>query len=258
MHRPGTLFHVLFHVIERLYGISLSHGFWDMNRQHFPNWTGQGEFDYYRYHFEHTVKDADYRIFEFANSWPIAQSREKLADMQHRAQSLSDADLKEAETLFELALPLYLSDRERTKSLLYDVINLNPFHAGALQRLCALEHQAGNKEEAFELIKQAYLVNPYDSSVCYWMGVEHYHRQMLREAVHYLTEAIEYDAGYTYAWQYRGFVNYRLKNYEAALADFETCVESAGQLYPWLTNYFTDQADRGDRNAIDIVKELGL
>lgn len=57
---PGTLLHEFFHTVEDIYHISPRHGFADSVRTKFPGWKGQGQYDYYRWHFETTVAQAGF------------------------------------------------------------------------------------------------------------------------------------------------------------------------------------------------------
>ena len=57
---PGTLLHEFFHTVEDIYRISPRHGFAGSVRTNFPVWKGTGQYDYYRWHFDQTVKRAGY------------------------------------------------------------------------------------------------------------------------------------------------------------------------------------------------------
>ncbi len=64
--RSTLLLHEFFHTCEPLANIHVSHGFLDVNRIYFPEWTGKGKSDYYTWHFKTTFsklgwKNVSYR-----------------------------------------------------------------------------------------------------------------------------------------------------------------------------------------------------
>lgn len=258
LDRPGTLFHEIFHTIEQRYSIAPSHGFWDDNRHHFPGWTGFGEFDYYAYHFDTTLKQAGYNKFEYTASRENTISLDKFSHFQEETISIPISALQEADRLFDEAQPFFHADTAKAKPLLYEAIQLNPYHAGALHRLCVLEHFDGNRELAFDLINRAYKLMPDDTYICYWMGIQYHHKQMPEESIEYFSESLAHDPGYASSWQYRGFINYRLGRYKAALEDFKTCLELTDQFKSWMTDYLTERAGLGEAVAAEMLKELGL
>ncbi|MFC2091129.1 T9SS type A sorting domain-containing protein, partial [Bacteroidota bacterium] len=56
-HGFPTLLHEFFHSIEWVSGCSngVTHGYRDDLRHNFPDWTGETEYDYFRWHFENTI-----------------------------------------------------------------------------------------------------------------------------------------------------------------------------------------------------------
>lgn len=53
---PSLAMHEFFHVIERIVGITPLHGMEPGLRRNFPGWKGEGELDYYRWHFMTSVR----------------------------------------------------------------------------------------------------------------------------------------------------------------------------------------------------------
>ncbi|MCB1172417.1 MAG: hypothetical protein KDK39_02575 [Leptospiraceae bacterium] len=258
INKPGTLFHEFFHTIEQRYGIQPGHGFWPHLRKNFPEWKGEGEFDYYRYHFGKIAKTAGFEKFEFHESWPSNATKTQFSEMHQKMRRIPMTDLQKAESLFIKAQESYVHGNKDAKKLLYRVIKLNPYHYRALYYLTILENTDKNSDLAFELIRRAYKINPYDSLICYWMGVKHFHIRELDESIKYLSESLANDPVYDSAWQYRGFVHYQKGEYNQALADFKSCLEKSDRFRNWITEFLEGRQKSGDLEAGEMLEKLSL
>ena len=67
---PSILVHEFFHNIESICGIKVQHGYLAANRNAFPSWKGEGEIDYYRWHFDHTLATKGGEHINFRKTWP--------------------------------------------------------------------------------------------------------------------------------------------------------------------------------------------
>jgi hypothetical protein len=52
---PDLLVHEFFHVVENMASINPRHGYYPENRSRFPDWKGEGELDYYFWHFQEII-----------------------------------------------------------------------------------------------------------------------------------------------------------------------------------------------------------
>lgn len=256
--RPGTLLHELFHTLEKCYNINPIHGFYDSYRSFFPGWKGEGEYNYYQYHFDRIEKQDNFQAFEIRSRAKSHVTKELLDNNMQLFLKISPEKRRKAQQIFERAAGLHAKDKNEAFELYKKVISLNPYHAQALLRIATGYHYQGDKEKAYKYIVSAYQVNRADSEICYWIGVEHFHKKEYEKAVDYFTESLYYDPHSAKAFQYRGFVNYRLKKYPDALADFKASLQISSQFKEWIRNYLNGRIKAGDAEAGNILKELKL
>ncbi len=258
VHRPGTLLHEFFHTIEKRYAIPISHGFWDKNRHQFPTWKGQGEYNYYQYHFENTIKKSGYRNCEFTYSQPLKITSSEYQSYVDMILPIRLEDRKEAQHILEETKLIFKNDKKNTKKNLEKAILLNPYNGEALFKLCGIAHYNGDLDLALSYILRAYQISPYDPYVCYWMGVEHYHKNMMKESIRYLSESIHLSPDYAGAWMYRGFVNFQMGRYKDSLADYRQCTKITEMHNPSIREFLNKKSIKGNKHAEWILKELEL
>lgn len=67
---PAILVHEFFHIVEGLAGLKPEHGYLPERRGGFPEWKGEGEFDYYRWHFANNLAAQGWEEASLVRRWP--------------------------------------------------------------------------------------------------------------------------------------------------------------------------------------------
>lgn len=199
--RPGTIFHELFHTLEKSYNISPIHGFKDENRKHFPEWKGKGEMEYYQYHFTDILNNKGFYDICLAKKSPMQAKFVEVANsMQHISISLDDR--KKAENIIKKA-------SEKNEENFHAAIQLNPYSPKVLLNYAIFLHNSNRKAEALKQVKTAYQQSPYNAEICYWLGVEYYHANQKEEAINFMKQALILDSNMTKAQNYLDFMQSR-------------------------------------------------
>jgi tetratricopeptide (TPR) repeat protein len=199
IERPGTIFHELFHTLEKCYGITPIHGFLDENRSNFPEWKGNGEMDYYQFQLDQIAHKGfgDFCL------------RKKQLYREKSVNGKIDLNVSYGNRLEarELLLEVGNKDSESKEQAFERAIALNPYDSKIRMEYAVFLHNANRKSEAFDQIQIAYNQSPFDAEVCYWMGVESYHKKDYKASIRYLEEALELNNKMNKAQKYLDFVN---------------------------------------------------
>ena len=192
------LLHEFFHNIEALTGISPTHGF--NNKGSFPSWRGDGELDYYRWHFKTTLPkvigdknlnegQADWKNLSWLNRFKDIYKEADYSHIRDLVKSISEENLKKAHTL-----------SNKAKNLFLDKSDLN---------------------EIDMLYKEAYTLNPYNPLSLRYMA-EYYNRnQKYKEAVKFYTNLSQVQPE---AWVFRSLSyiqQWKLKDFKSAFQTFK-------------------------------------
>lgn len=145
---PGThgfmvLLHEFFHDVEWVSGglIRPAHGFRDAERSAFPGWTGDTEFDYYRWHFANTLpgEGREWQDLNHTGRWHAdpRRSRRSLETIRAAYEGVPLAVRLEADSLASEAEELGRSDPRAARALWLRVLEMSPYHPRALQQVVA-------------------------------------------------------------------------------------------------------------------------
>ncbi|MFA6561212.1 MAG: tetratricopeptide repeat protein [Verrucomicrobiia bacterium] len=229
LSRPGTLLHELFHTFEKCYGISPIHGFRSSTRNYFPEWTGTGEFDYYRYHFNRVAETRGLAGFGFRKRFPSRVTADLLKQGLDFSRTLKPEELHGSETF---------TVKHRKEGM----------------RL----HGLGDYDKALAEFTRLYTINPFDAETCYWMGVESYRKNNCSAAIRYFNEGLALDPASARTLQYRGVVQYRQGNHNQAAADFRNAIAVDSRQAEVVRRFLEGQAKRGDAAAKGVIEAVGL
>ena len=229
LDRPGTLLHELFHTFEKCYGISPIHGFRPAERHNFPEWTGTGEFDYYRYHFNRVAQTKGFAGFGFRERFPNRVTADLLKQDLDFSRTLKPEELHGPE-------PFTVEHRKEGIRL----------------------HGLGDYDKALTEFTPLYTINPFDAETCYWMGVESYRKNSRSAAIRYFDESLALDPASAKALQYRGVVQYMQGNHTQAAADFTNAIAVDGRLAEAVRDFLEGRAKRGDAAANEVIEAVGL
>jgi len=200
--RPGTIFHELFHTLEKCYGISPIHGFRNEIRGNFPEWEGDGEMDYYQFQFDQLQKKG----FENYSLSKTQTYNDKKVKINATSEIPYSKRLEARKLLNEIVG--YKADQK--ESAFQIAIELNPYDAQIRLQYTVYLHQVDRKDEAFEQAQIAYNHSPFNSEICYWMGVESYHQKDYKASIRYLEEALELNNKIEKAQKYLDFVKTKM------------------------------------------------
>lgn len=229
LNRPGTLLHELFHTFEKCYGISPIHGFRPSIRNSFPEWTGTGEFDYYRHHFNRVAGTKGLAGFGFRERFPNRVTADLLKQDMDFSRTLKPEELHGPE----------------------------PFTVKHSREGIRL-HGLGDYEKALAEFARLYTINPFDVETCYWMGVESYRKNDRPAAMRYFDESLSLDPASAKVLQYRGVVQFMQGNHNQAAADFKNAIAVDGRQAEIVRNFLEGQTKRGNAAANGVIEALGL
>ena len=119
---------------------------------------------------------------------------------------------------------VYSEERALNESrvALNEALRLDPRFDLALYNLgwVALKEKNKNYAEAEKLFRRALSVNPSYKEALYGLAMVYGYQNQYEIAHGYLSQALELDSGFLTAWKWRGIVNYEMKEFLAARADF--------------------------------------
>ena len=232
------LVHEFFHNIESLTGIGPPHGY--LSRELFPEWKGEGELDYYRWHFANTLPRVlnDRLLREQASNWknlgwlerfPDSFTEEDYQNNLKLSSRISSANLKKSYELAMKAKVYYWEkgDISSADPLFKEAFRLNPYNPFALRYMGDLENKNGNYPKAFSHFSTLLQITPEPwvfRSVIYlqqwnlkdFIGAqETYKKYFSRYPKEKSDHLVEY-----------GRLQIELGNYEEALKNFEQGIQS--------------------------------
>ena len=133
-HGYAILLHEYFHVVEWVSNaIDIPHGFEDAERDHFPGWTGQTEFDYYRWHFKKTLTKYPWQRLNHRTRWRhIEGHEENLEAIKAAYDGISLADSQKADTLYNEGMALRGTDMVLAAAKWEEALAFSPYHPASL------------------------------------------------------------------------------------------------------------------------------
>lgn len=150
-----TLVHEFFHVLEWASGGigGPAHGFQPDRRQHFPDWKGNDEWDYYRWHFKTTLPRLGWQKLAMARRFvPVPErSRATLEKVEAVYARIPLVDRLEAKRLAEEAQKKLGKDPAEARRLLERALTLSPYLPEALEQLQSIHRAQGRERDAAAL-----------------------------------------------------------------------------------------------------------
>lgn len=198
IERPGTIFHELFHTLEKCAGIDPIHGFKDEIRSNYPQWKGKGEMDYYQFHFDQ-LKSKGFDDFSLSKTQSFKDKKVKVKV----PTDISYSKRLEARQMLNKIVTGNLQNKEIS---FQKAIALNPYDSEIRLQYAVFLHQLDRKDDAYKQSKIAYNQSPFNAEICYWMGVQSYHQKDYEASVRYLEEALELNRQMGKAQKYLDFV----------------------------------------------------
>lgn len=255
-HRPGTLFHELFHTIEKVYGIKPLHGFRDPVRKDFPLWKGNGEFDYYQYHIKMLIKNDELRSFMISKRYLFNPSV-KITDpgIKKIKNSLNEQSATALKLYFK-ARHFQKTSPKKTIKLLKKAITTAPYFSPALLQLGSILYTQKKYTPSEEYISRAYNTDPNNPEACYMYGVIKNRNKKTRDSIRLMTEALTVNPGFAKAYQYRGFLYYQSGKKTKAEKDFAKAIDLNVPDKKWIPDYLREKASKGDTEAKEILSRL--
>jgi len=138
-HGFPTLLHEFFHSIEWVSGVvhGVTHGYREENRESFPDWTGETEYDYYRWHFETTIPDVGWKKLRHSTRWiPFQTDTIAWKELHDAYDTIPVRDRLIADTLASRA-DVYLNNDTDSVAFQYleQALYLSPMHTEGLEVL---------------------------------------------------------------------------------------------------------------------------
>lgn len=137
--------HEFFHNVEAMAGIEPTHGFQGPNRSRFPGWRGNGQMDYFQWHFAATLPRVandpalanaapSYRNLNYLYRQPDRNTDAVIAANETVTARLSRDDLREARRLSDEASELHWNRHDAQSALAKARLSLakNPYQRDAL------------------------------------------------------------------------------------------------------------------------------
>lgn len=172
-YAPVLVMHEFFHSVEQMVGIKPGHGYKPAQRDQFADWKGNGQLDYYRWHFDTTIprqfnlkkefkSELGWANLNFATRYPEKPfSRSTLARIAELAAPIPAADRRMAIELLQQAQPLIKAKKhQQALPLLQNALRLHPIHPDIQLELGRLYEQAGNYQSALEIYQARHTTYP--------------------------------------------------------------------------------------------------
>ncbi len=217
----GVLLHEFFHSLENLAGIRPGHGFLPDVRKNFPGWNGEGQYDYYWWHFDETLTNYGFDRLSFIKRYPSSQTLEDFASAVKLADEIPILGRKKAEELYQIGEQM---EKKKQFALANDKyresLKHNPYHSNSLAKLVSDAMSRKSYKEATGYIDRGLTLEPANTFHLYYQGVIHYNERRPGDAIVSMTKAIKSDPGMEKAYYYRGFLYLIQKEFLKAEADF--------------------------------------
>ena len=217
----GVLLHEFFHSLENLSGIRPGHGFLPGERKIFPDWKGEGQYDYYRWHFEHTLLKHGFDKLSFLDRYPLLMGTDNYEKANKVAAGISLFKRLNAVKAYRAGEELEKKGQAGAALLKYrESLRWNPYHSQSLAKMVSQAMAKKAYQEASLNIERGLALEPRNTFFLYYQGVIHYHNKKPLEAVKSMTAAIQADPRMDKAYYYRGFLYLIQKNFPQAEEDF--------------------------------------
>lgn len=136
-HGFSTLLHEFFHVIEWVSNaIKITHGYRTNERDSFPDWTGNTEYDYYRWQFSDTLAEVGWEKLNHRLRWiPFKWKYNEFQNIKNAYSTIPLEDRRRANVLYDSARAMKGDSLELAINLFEQVIGISPYHENALIEL---------------------------------------------------------------------------------------------------------------------------
>ena len=222
-HGFPTLLHEFFHSIEWVSGVvhGVTHGYRDEYRDSFPDWTGETEYDYYRWHFETTIPAGGWKRLRHTTRWvPFRTDTAAWQEIHGIYADIPIVDRLIADTLvYDADVLINQEFYDSGLAILSKALELSPLHTYGLETLHDYyrvaepdEAKAREAKEKLQLIRRIddfYYNYPENDSLGEVIGF--WHREDVPfswdfvkwDVSEYLTGTGTYDFSffYTYSWK---------------------------------------------------------
>lgn len=165
--------HEFFHNMEAIVGITPTHGFDSTIRSKFPEWRGNGQLDYFRWHFKMNLPKIlnDKMLRDDPSNWKNLGWLHRFPDIitqedyEFNKKSISKINKEDLKKSFELSTEAYSlyweqGNKEKADPLFLMAYNLNPYNPNALRYMGDLELSRKNYKAALEYYKTLSKINP--------------------------------------------------------------------------------------------------
>jgi len=222
-HGFPTLLHEFFHSIEWVSGVSngVAHGYRDGLRDSFPDWTGETEYDYYRWHFETTIPEGGWKRLRHTTRWIPVQPdtvawkeiHDMYVDIPIHDRLVADTLVYDGDVLINQGFP------DSGLVFLNQALELSPMHTGGLAILHDYyRNVAPDEAKALEAKEKLQLIRRI-SDFSYWYPENDSLGEVIgfwhREDVPFSWDFVEWDVSeyitgngtydfsfyYTYSWK---------------------------------------------------------
>ncbi len=172
-HGFSVLIHEFFHIVEWVSNaIEVTHGYYEENRHHFPEWTGTTEFDYYRWHFTATLPDAGWELMQHRHRWiPYHWSEDAHQTILEAMNGILLQTRRKGVDLYDSARALKNDDPEGAIALMEEAIQMNPYHPDILLELLEYYRQEEPDTEK-SLLYESRFNEIRDAGAWYWVTDE--------------------------------------------------------------------------------------
>ncbi len=235
----GTILHEFFHTLEQNYGISPGHGFLEKNRFHFSEWTGNSQFEYFKWHFDTTIRSKGYNLFHYKDLNPEYMTEEIIYYNTELLQDIPVDNIRQAYQLYKKAMESWYGDRTNLISLMQEAYNLNPYYPPLLTLLGRYEYELKDYTEAQEYIEESLSINPFNQLTNLWLGKVYQQEKNYERALVYFNRSIELDQNSASSYFYRGFYYYVIRDIERAVSDYIKCIDISPGYKTSIINFYT-------------------
>lgn len=253
MGNPGTLFHELFHTVEKIYSIYPIHGFRKTIRNNFPQWKGTGEFNYYQYHYNNILKSNTIKKISIHNFYTFNEDYSLNNQILDNYRNTKQDNIIKALQLYHLSKK---SSDKTSISRLKSAVKYYPEFTPAIFKLGTIHYFSKNHKAAEKYIRKAYTLNPNNPEICYMYGVISNRNNNTNEAIKMMTHAVNLNPNFFKGYQYRGFLYFRKGLYSKAEQDFITASKLNKKTRQWVINYLKKQKNDKKKHADILLKKI--